>query len=181
MTATATTRPKINLLIGWMNKNNRASRAASFLVICFDVARQTTTWNCHILTTATLTTTPQINDLIGWMKKNNCATRAARFLIGAMFWRSLPNDDAKFLTTTRARNSKSFLLCLYMKTFRTNQAKVHSTNFVQRDQHGIIAKDLTQSSILLWRFRCSCRRSLLNSLLGSFSINDGNCNDNAIN
>ena len=37
--------------------------------------------------------------------------------------------------------------------------------FVQRDQHGIIAKYLTQSSILMSRFRCSSRRGSLNSLL----------------
>ena len=30
-----------------------------------------------------------------------------------------------------------------MKTIRAKQAKVHSAYFVQRDQHGIIAKDLT--------------------------------------
>ena len=38
------------------------------------------------------------------------------------------------LTTTRAR-SRSFALCLYMKTIRAKRAKV------QRDQHGILAKD----------------------------------------
>ena len=47
------------------------------------------------------------------------------------------------LKTKRARSSKSFILCLYMKTTRAKQAKVHSSYFVQRDQHGIIAKDLT--------------------------------------
>ena len=45
------------------------------------------------------------------------------------------------LTTTRAHNSKCFLLCLYMKTIGAKQAKVHSAYFVQHDQHGIIAKD----------------------------------------
>ena len=47
------------------------------------------------------------------------------------------------LTTTGARSSKSFILCLYMKTIRAWQAKVHSVYLVQRDQHGIIEKDLT--------------------------------------
>ena len=51
---------------------------------------------------------------------------------------------------------------LYMKTIRAKQAKVHSTDFVQRDQHGIIT---LQSSILMWRFRCNSRRSFLNSLM----------------
>ena len=71
-------------------------------------------------------------------------------------------------TTMRTRSSKSFLHCLCMKTIRAKKAKVHSAYFVQRDQHGIIAKDLglrTQSSILMWRFLCSCRRSFLNFLL----------------
>ena len=45
--------------------------------------------------------------------------------------------------TTRARSSKSFTLCLYMKTFRTKLAKVQLAYFVQSDQHGIIAKGLT--------------------------------------
>ena len=45
-----------------------------------------------------------------------------------------------------------------MKIIRAKQAKVHSAYFLQRDQHGIIAKDL----ILLRRFPCSCRRSFLN-------------------
>ena len=52
-----------------------------------------------------------------------------------------------------------------MKTTRAKRAKVQFAYFVQRDQHGIIAKDLTQSSILMWRFRCGYRRSFLNSLL----------------
>ena len=49
-----------------------------------------------------------------------------------------------------ARSSKSFLLCLYMitiraytKAIRAKQAKVLCAYFVQRDQHGIIAGDLT--------------------------------------
>ena len=53
-----------------------------------------------------------------------------------------------------------------MKTIRrAKQAKVHSAYFVQRDQHEIIAKDLTQSSILMSRFRRSCRHSFLRLLL----------------
>ena len=67
---------------------------------------------------STATTTPQINNLFRWMRKNN---RAARFLIGEIPCRSLPND--KVLITTRAR--KSFILCLYMKTIRAKQARVH--------------------------------------------------------
>ena len=47
-TATSMTTPQINDLIGWMKKNNRAARAALFLVHCFVVVCQTTTWNFHI-------------------------------------------------------------------------------------------------------------------------------------
>ena len=47
------------------------------------------------------------------------------------------------LTTTRARSSKSFALCLFMKTIRAKQATVQFAYFVQREQHEIIAKDLT--------------------------------------
>ena len=50
----------------------------------------------------------------------------------------------------RARSSKSFILFFYMKTICAKQAKVNSAFFVQRDQHGIIARlNLTQSSILM--------------------------------
>jgi len=37
-----------SMTIGWMKKNNRAARVARFLVQCFDVVCQTTTWNFHI-------------------------------------------------------------------------------------------------------------------------------------
>ena len=52
------------------------------------------------------------------------------------------------MTTTRVRSSKSFILCLYMKTIRAKQAKVHFAYFVQRDQRGIIAKHLTYRKVL---------------------------------
>ena len=54
------------------------------------------------------------------------------------------------MATTEAHSSKSFILCLYMKTIRAKQAKVHSTYFVQHDQHGIIARDLTQRKVQLF-------------------------------
>ena len=68
------------------------------------------------------------------------------------FWCSVLTQSAKrrreififeVLTTTGPRSSKYFLLCLYTKTIRGKQAKVHSAYFVQRDQHGKIARDLT--------------------------------------
>ena len=83
------------------------------------------------------TTPSQINDLIGQTRKNNRVARAARFLV------QFPTQSAnrqreifmfEVLTTTRARSSKSFILCIYMKTIRAKQAKVHFAYFVQRDQ-----------------------------------------------
>ena len=47
-TATSTTSPQINDLIGWMKKHNRTARAARFLMQCFDAVCKTTTWNFHI-------------------------------------------------------------------------------------------------------------------------------------
>ena len=44
----ATTTPQINDLIGWIQKNNRAARAARFFVQLFDTVCQTTTWNSHL-------------------------------------------------------------------------------------------------------------------------------------
>ena len=38
-----------------------------------------------------------------------------------------------------------------MKTIRAKQAKVHSAYFLQRDQHGIIARDLTKRKV---QFSC---------------------------
>ena len=56
-----------------------------------------------------------------------------------------------------------------MKTIRTKQTKVHFACFVKRDKHGIIVKtpNLTKRFMLTCRFRCSNRRSFLNSLIGS--------------
>ena len=73
----------------------------------------------------------------------------------------------ELLTTTRARHSKSFILCLCMKPSRAKQANVHFAHIVHHDQLGIIAKkkNLTRSSILVSRFRCSSRRSSLNFLI----------------
>ena len=89
------------------------------------------------------------------MKKNNRAARAARFL--AQCFEVVCQTTSRreiftfeVLTTTRARSSKSFTLCLCMKTICAKQAKVHSAYFVQRDQHGIIPKDLTQSLISVY-------------------------------
>ena len=86
------------------------------------------------------------------MEKNNRAAHAARFLVQCFDVSAKRRREIfilEVLTTTRARSSKSFTLCLYI---RTKQAKVQFASFVQRDQNGIIAKyliNLTQSSILM--------------------------------
>ena len=67
-----------------------------------------------------------------------------------VFWRRRcrcrrPCSSSLFevLMTTRALSSKSFILWLYMKTIRSKHAKMHFAYFVQRDQLGKIAKQLT--------------------------------------
>ena len=55
---------------------------------------------------------------------------------------------SEILTTTEARRSKSFTLFLYRKTISNKPGKVQFAYFVQRDQHGIIAKDVTERKVL---------------------------------
>ena len=46
------------------------------------------------------------------------------------------------------RSSKSFILCFYMETVRAKkQAKVYFAYFVQLNQHGVIATQLTQRKV----------------------------------
>lgn len=66
--------------------------------------------------------------------------------------------------------STSFILCLYMKNIRHKLAKVHLVYFVQRAQHEITAKHLTQSSILMRRLSCSGRRSILNPQITGMAV-----------
>ena len=81
--------------------------------------------------------TSQINGLIGLLRKND---RAARLLM-SFSKRRREIFLFEVLTATRARSSKSLILCLCMITIGTKQVKVHLAFFcMQRDQHGIIAK-----------------------------------------
>ena len=115
--------------------------------------------------------TPEINNLLGWMRKNNRAARAPRFLVqffDVVYQMTTWIFIFEVLKTTQTGSCKSFILCLYVKTIRgirAKRAKVHFTCFLQRGKHGIITKHSTktQSSILMWRCRCSNRRSFLNS------------------
>ena len=75
------------------------------------------------------------------MRKNNRAARAARFLaqsVHVVCQITTRNFIFKVLTTTRARSSTSFTLCLNMKAIRAEQGKVPVAYFTQRDQHEII-------------------------------------------
>ena len=87
-----------------------------------------------------------------------------------MFWHSLPNDDVKFsyLRFRRKREHAAVNLSFFAftwKPFVPSERKWSSPilyNVINLESQKTL---LTQSSILMWRFPCSCRRSLLNSLL----------------
>ena len=67
------------------------------------------------------------------------------------------------LSTSRARNSKFFILCLCMKIIRGKQAKSVLCLFRTTWPTCNNSKTLhqAQSSILIWRFRCGSRRKFL--------------------
>ena len=63
--------------------------------------------------------------------------------------------------TTRARRSKCFFLCLYMKTIRAKRAKGHFPCFQCTTRPTWDSRktfDMTQSTISMWHFRCRGRR-----------------------
>ena len=71
------------------------------------------------------------------------------------------------LSTSRARSSKFFILCLSMKIIRAKQAKSVLCLVCTTWPTWNNSKTLNpaQSSILIWRFHCSRRRSFLTSLI----------------
>ena len=78
-----------------------------------------------------------------------------RYAFGAISSRSLPNDDVKFsyLRFRRQREAAAVNLSFFASYMKNHScqaiAKVpHFVYFVQRDQHGIIAKHLTQRKVL---------------------------------
>ena len=74
----------------------------------------------------TAAATPQINDLIGWIRKNNRAARSlAQFFEVVCLTKTENFHIWGSLKTTRARSSKSFILCLHLKTIPAKQAEVH--------------------------------------------------------
>ena len=104
-----------------MKKNNRAARAARFLVQSFEVVCQTKTWNFHI-----------------WGSDDNVSSQQEIF-------HSLP------LHENHSYQGSESALRLFWTTWSTwnNRKRLN----------------LAQSSILIWRFPCSCCRSFLNSQL----------------
>ena len=121
------------------------------------------------MTTATATSTPQTNDLIGWMRKNNRAVRAARSL--AQFF------DVVCQTTMRnfdiwgsddnVSSQQSIFHSLPLHGNHSCQAsestlRLFRTTWPTWNHRKTL--NLTQSSIWMWRFRCSSCRSFLRTV-----------------
>ena len=102
-------------------ENDRAAHAARFLVQCFDVVWQMTTWNFHI-----------------WDSYDNGSSQQ-------LIFHSLPLHENH---SCQASESALRLFCTTWSTWN-NRKRLN----------------LTQSSILMWSFPCTCRRSFLNSLI----------------
>ena len=107
------------------------------------------------------------------MKKNNRAARAACFLIPCFDRRSLPHDHVKFsyLKFWRQRELAAVNLSLFplheSSSYQTSESAAHLFCTTWSTWNNRKRLNLTQSSILMWRFCCSCRRSFLNSLVKS--------------
>ena len=111
------------------------------------------------------------NQLFDWLNEENFSCYTCGTLFGAMFWRSLSNDDLKFcyLRFWRRRELAAVNTLFFVfkwKTFVPSKRKCASpicTTCPAWNNRKTL--NLTLSSILMWRFRCSCRRSFLNSLM----------------
>ena len=92
------------------------------------------------------------------------------------FWRGLPNDDVKFsyLRFERQCNTEAINLSLSAftwKSFLPSKRKCTSLvlyNVTNMDNR--ITLNLMQSSVLMWHFSCSSRRSFLNSQISLHSL-----------
>lgn len=95
-----------------------------------------------------LPSTPQMNHMICWIRKSNRAARMyVHFFDVCAKWRhEILNSEV----LTQARSRKYFILCLNAKRFRTKQVKGYSINFIQHDQHWIIAKYFIYRKVLFW-------------------------------
>ena len=98
------------------------------------------------------------NNLIGWIKKNNRAARAARRFPEIFIFEVLMS------TRTVAINLSFFIFT--WKPFVPSAPRLFYTTWSTWNNRETL--NLTQSSILKWRFRRRSRRSFLNSRVGSF-------------
>ena len=87
-------------------------------------------------------------------------------LFGAIFWRSLPNDDVKFSYLSFWRQQEpaavnlSFSAITWKPFVPIKWKDTSSILYTWTTWNNRKALNRTQSSILMWRFRCSCRRCL---------------------
>ena len=104
------------------------------------------------------------------MRKNNCAARAARFLV-QMFDVVCQTTTWNFHIGGADDNAGSQQYIFHSLPLHENHSYQASESVVRlfcttrSTWNNRKRLNLTQSSILLWRFRCSCRRSFLNSLI----------------
>ena len=175
MMAAAVTMPQINDLIGWMRKNNCAACAARFSVQFFGAVGQTTQLNFHISGSGNNVSPQQLIFHSLPLHENHSYGASERTLcLLCTMWPTWNNPRPcleififQVLKTKRAHSSKSFILCLYLKSICVNQVKGPSAHFVQCDQQNDKCKTLnpTQSSILMWCCHCSSHQRFLNSLI----------------
>ena len=97
------------------------------------------------------------NNLIGWIKKNNRAARAARRFPEIFIF--------EVLTSTRTVAVNLSFFAFTWKPFVPSAPRLFYTTWSTWNNRETL--NLTQSSILKWRFRRRSRRSLLNSRVGS--------------
>ena len=98
------------------------------------------------------------NNLIGWIKKNNRAARAARRFPEIFIF--------EVLTSTRTVAINLSFFTFTWKPFVPSAPRLFYTTWSTWNNRETL--NLTQSSILKWRFRRRSRRSFLNSRVGSF-------------
>ena len=98
-----------------------------------------------------------------------------------MFWRSLSKDDVKFSYLRFWRQRELAAVNLSLSPLHENLSYQASENAIRvfcttsSTWNNRKWLNLTQSSILMWRFRCSYRRSFLNSLQLNSSTVRTNC------
>ena len=110
------------------------------------------------------------NQWFDWLneEKQSCCTCGTLF--AAMFWRSLPNDDVKF-SHLRFRRQRELVAEIFHSlplhenhSYQASESALRLFCTTRSKWNNRKRLNLTQSSILMWCFRCSCRCSFLNSL-----------------